>query len=85
MLAVTEDVLAIAMTLAHQFWNLGVGAVDLIHVATALESRQRIGVPVTVACADRSMRLLAAAAGFRVFDPEKDDPARLDTYPTNPE
>jgi uncharacterized protein len=75
---VTPDVLESAMRLAHDYRKLGVGSLDLVHVATALHLqslRQRSSI--TVACADRSMRLLASAAGFEVFDPENDDVARL--------
>jgi predicted nucleic acid-binding protein len=76
---VTPDILRTAMRLAHDHRKLGVGSIDLIHVATALHLRaDQTPHSLTVACADRSMRLLAAAAGFRVFDPERDDPARLD-------
>ena len=78
---VTPDVVQTAIQLAHDHRKLGVGSIDLIHVATALHLRADHAPPsFTVACADRSMRLLAAAAGFRVFDPERDDPARLDPY-----
>jgi predicted nucleic acid-binding protein len=77
-LLVGADILQTAMRLAHDHWKLGVGTVDLIHVATALHLCQAESPPsITVACADRSMRLLASAAGFQVFDPENDDVARL--------
>ena len=77
---IAEDVnpatLQAAMQLADTHRNLGVGTVDLIHVATALQLRSRTAPPrFTVVCADRSMRLLAGAAGFEVFDPQNDDPA----------
>jgi len=77
-LEVTGEVLETAMQLAHDHRKLGVGAVDLIHIATAMQIRSERPAPFyTVACADRSMRLLASAAGFQVFDPENDDVARL--------
>jgi hypothetical protein len=65
------------MQLTHDHRKLGVGAVDLIHVATVLHLQSEQAPSITVACADRSMRLLASAAGFQVFDPENDDVARL--------
>lgn len=74
---VDRDVIQTAIQLADTHRKLGVGAVDLIHVATAMRVRDDDGVSLTVVCADRSMRLLASAAGFRVFDPERDDPSRL--------
>ena len=78
LLEVTDGVLETAMRLAHDHRKLGVGTVDLIHVATALHLHSEQAPPaITVACADRSMRLLASAAGFQVFDPENDDVARL--------
>jgi predicted nucleic acid-binding protein len=77
-LEVTGEVLETAMRLAHDHRKLGVGSVDLIHIATALHTQAEQARPsITVACADRSMRLLASAAGFQVFDPENDDVARL--------
>lgn len=75
---VTSDVLESAMGLAHRYRKMGVGSIDLIHIATAMQIRAEWSPPsITVACADRSMRLLASAAGFEVFDPENDDVARL--------
>jgi predicted nucleic acid-binding protein len=75
---VTDEILQTAMRLADDHRKLGVGAVDLIHVATVLHLRLKTAPPsITVACADRSMRRLASAAGFQVFDPENDDVARL--------
>jgi predicted nucleic acid-binding protein len=75
---VTSDVLESAMKLAHDHRKLGVGSLDLIHVTTVMQFRAEWSPPsITVACADRSMRLLASAAGFQVFDPENDDVARL--------
>lgn len=66
------------MRLAHSHRKMGVGSIDLIHIATAIRVRAERAAPsMTVACADRSMRLLASAAGFQVFDPENDDVARL--------
>ena len=80
-LAVTGEVVGRAMALADTHRNLGVGTVDLIHVATAFQLRSEHPhvLPPTIVCADRSMRLLAAAAGFDVFDPETDDLSRLDS------
>ena len=76
--AVTSGVLESAMQLAHSHRKMGVGSIDLIHIATAIRVRAERAAPsMTVACADRSMRLLASAAGFEVFDPENDDVARL--------
>jgi len=75
---VTQEVVHTAMQLAHDHRKLGVGSIDLIHIATAMQIRAEWSPPsITVACADRSMRLLASAAGFQVFDPENDDVARL--------
>ena len=80
--SVTEDTLETAIELADRHRKLGVGSVDLIHVATALEIQARDPeTPLTIVCADRSMRLLARAAGFEVFDPETDDVARLGVPP----
>ncbi|HEX2202916.1 MAG TPA: type II toxin-antitoxin system VapC family toxin [Longimicrobium sp.] len=79
---VTDDTIETAIDLADQHRKLGVGSVDLIHVATALEIQARVPeTPLTIICADRSMRLLARAAGFEVFDPETDDVARLGVPP----
>jgi predicted nucleic acid-binding protein len=76
--SVTNAVVQTAMELADTHRQIGVGSLDLIHVATALHLREAASLPsITVACADRSMRLLASAAGFQVFDPENDDVARL--------
>lgn len=80
--SVTDDTLETAIELADRHRKLGVGSVDLIHVATALEIQARDPeTPLTIVCADRSMRLLARAAGFEVFDPETDDVARLGVPP----
>lgn len=82
LLDVTEPVVETAKELAHTHRNLGVGSVDLIHVATALKIQALDPeTPLTIVCADRSMRLLARAAGFEVFDPETDDVARLGVPP----
>jgi predicted nucleic acid-binding protein len=76
-LPVDEETLDRALLLSDQHFALGVGSLDLLHVATAMHL-QVIGAgwPVIVT-SDRAMRNLAAAAGFEVFDPETDDPERL--------
>jgi predicted nucleic acid-binding protein len=80
-LDVKDDTLELAMKLADAHRGLGVGSLDLIHIATVMQFRSRRPdyPPFTIVCADRSMRLLAAAAGFDVFDPETDELARLDS------
>ena len=76
--SVTNGVVRTAMQLADTYRSIGVGSLDLIHVATALHlCESNSPQSFTVACADRSMRLLASAAGFQVFDPENDDVAKL--------
>lgn len=66
-----------AMELADTYRALGVGTIDLVHVATAERLARVNGGAPTIVCADRAMRNLAAAAGFGVFNPETDDPASL--------
>jgi len=74
---VDAAILRRAMELADIYRALGVGTVDLIHVATAERLAVAEGERPTIVCADRAMRNLAAAAGFGVFNPETDDPAAL--------
>lgn len=68
-----------AIDLADTYRSLGVGSVDLVHVATAERLAWANGAAPTIVCADRAMRTLAAAAGLGVFNPETDDPASLPT------
>jgi len=67
-----------AMQLADVYHRLDVGAMDLLHVATAMQVRAAVSArSPTIVCADRAMRNLATAAGLGVFNPETDDPASL--------
>jgi predicted nucleic acid-binding protein len=66
-----------AMQLTDVHRGLGVGGMDLLHIATAEQLAKTRGTTPTIVCADRAMRNLAAAAGFRVFNPETDDPITL--------
>jgi predicted nucleic acid-binding protein len=72
---VDEFVIVTAVKLANEHRHMSVGALDLLHVATALHADT--DDELTIVCADRAMRNLAAAAGFRVFNPETDDPITL--------
>lgn len=72
---VDEVVMVTAVRLGDAHRRMSVGAMDLLHVATALHADT--DDELTIVCADRAMRNLAAAAGFGVFNPETDDPATL--------
>lgn len=76
---VDEATVQRAIQLADTYAAVGVGSIDLIHLATAERLLSMNGPPPTIVCADRAMRTLASAAGFRVFNPETDDPATLPT------
>lgn len=68
------------MMLADTHRKLGAGSMDLLHVATAIQVRAALAeATLTVVCADRSLGLVAQAAGFPVFNPETNDPAALDS------
>ena len=77
MAEVDKATLERAMLLADEHRAIGVGSVDLIHIATVEQLAEASGTRPTIVCADRAMRNLAAAAGFGVFNPETDDPATL--------
>jgi len=72
---VDESVMGTAMSLADDHRRIAAGSLDLLHVASALHAD--IGEDLTIVCADRAMRNLAAAAGLGVFNPETDDPTSL--------
>ncbi|HYH79157.1 MAG TPA: type II toxin-antitoxin system VapC family toxin [Longimicrobium sp.] len=74
---VPAEVVENAMELADTYRALGVGSIDLVHVATVERLAWANGGVPTIVCADRAMRNLAAAAGLGVFNPETDDPAAL--------
>lgn len=77
---VEPEMVVDAIRLADLYHGLGVGGMDLLHVATAIQVRATVAArSPTIVCADRAMRNLAAAAGLGVFNPETDDPASLPT------
>ena len=78
-LQVDDKTVEVAVELADRHRRIGVGAVDLLHVATAMQLKAPGAHPPTIVCADRAMRNLASATGFRVFNPETDDLATLTT------
>jgi predicted nucleic acid-binding protein len=63
---------------AVQYRDSGAGTLDLLHTVFALRLRESApGQPLVFVVADRKLRSLAERIGFRVFDPETDDPASL--------
>jgi predicted nucleic acid-binding protein len=67
-----EMQLAYALADAHR--RVGVGAMDVLHIASALELQHRLGRArhLVVASSDRSLLALAAAVGLSTFDPESE-------------
>ncbi|HEX2203003.1 MAG TPA: PIN domain-containing protein [Longimicrobium sp.] len=60
-----------AFTLAFTHRRTSVGAMDLLHLAAALELRTRYGYqPFVVVSSDHGLLALAKALGLETFDPE---------------
>jgi predicted nucleic acid-binding protein len=61
-----------AFGLAEAHRGLSVGAMDVLHVASALEFQSRLGggKPLVMASSDRGLLSLARAAGLSTFNPE---------------
>jgi predicted nucleic acid-binding protein len=77
-LAVSPRIVSRAEALAAAFPGSGAGTLDLIHAASAQHVQQVLpSEPLTFVASDRKLKHLAAAAGLRVFDPERDPLAAL--------
>lgn len=59
-----------AFSLTSTYRQVSVGAMDLLHVASALELRARNREPFIIACSDRALTAVARASGLTTFDPE---------------
>ena len=70
----SEAVLESARRMVHQHQMIGAGAMDVLHVASALEvqARFRGAVQLVMASSDRGLLALARAAGLGTFDPENE-------------
>ena len=67
-----------ACGLARTYRASGLGAMDLLHLATALEA-ERLGrpEPLVFATSDAPLQSAAAAEGLRTFNPETDPLSKL--------
>ncbi|HEV7588035.1 MAG TPA: type II toxin-antitoxin system VapC family toxin [Longimicrobium sp.] len=59
-----------AFKLVDDYRDVGVGPMDVLHIATALQLRAKSADPVTVASSDGPFLAVARAAGLPTFDPE---------------
>jgi predicted nucleic acid-binding protein len=72
-LEVESPVFSAANDLVDRHRQLSVGAMDVLHVASALELQSAFPVnPVVLASADRGLLRLARATGMKTFNPEVD-------------
>jgi len=77
---VESSVVRDAESIAVGYYDSGAGTLDLLHVASARQIQARLpDQPLTFVVADRKLRSLAERLGFRTFDPERGDPAQLET------
>jgi predicted nucleic acid-binding protein len=68
---VSDPILTSAHSLAHQHRQTSVGAMDILHVATALHLESMVRPqPFVVASSDAGFLGLARACGLKTFDPE---------------
>lgn len=75
---VAQSVRQRAFDLAETYRHTGLGAMDLLHLATALNA-QKLGrpEPLVFATSDASLQAAAAAEGLRTFNPETDSLVKL--------
>jgi predicted nucleic acid-binding protein len=59
-----------AFRLVDAYRHVGAGAIDILHIASALHLQARSTDPVTVASSDGAFLVVARAAGLPTFDPE---------------
>jgi len=59
-----------AFQMVDTYRRTGVGPMDVLHIASALQLRARFADPVTVASSDGPFLAVARAAGLPTFDPE---------------
>lgn len=68
---VERAVFQLANRLVDNHWRIGVSALDVLHVASALDLQSAWpDDPVVVASSDHAFLALARATGLRTFDPE---------------
>jgi len=73
LLDVDDAVFTTANHLVDVHWRVAAGAMDIIHVASALQLQATLSPdPVIVASSDRAFLTLARAAGLPTFDPENE-------------
>ena len=61
--------LTVAQRLVTTHIGLGLRALDAIHLATALQAQNRLGMPLVFVSADKKLLAAAAAEGFTTDDP----------------
>ena len=67
-----------AFELARRYRGSALGAMDLLHLASALEAaRERRPEPLVFATSDGPLQSAAAAEGLRTFNPETDPLSKL--------
>lgn len=67
-----------AFELAHTYRASGLGAMDLLHLASVIHiDRHRPPEPVVFATSDAALQTAAAAQGLRTFNPETDPLSKL--------
>ena len=78
MLEVDDPIRQNAFKLARRYRDSALGAMDLLHLATALNAaRLRHPEPLVFATSDASLQTAAAAEGLRTFNPETDSLSKL--------
>jgi predicted nucleic acid-binding protein len=67
-----------AFQLAHTYRASGLGAMDLLHLASAVHlDRHHPPEPIVFATSDAALQTAAAAEGLRTFNPETDPLSKL--------
>lgn len=83
-LEVEEPIRRNAFQLARNHRAVALGALDLLHLASALYTRDsRRSEPVVFATSDAALHTAAAAEGLRTFNPETDPLSKLLTLLSN--